>query len=76
MALQRDHEWNVLCYFAKKNVSRSGKVTYMFDSYGTPGWASEFLGPKNAPSEYHKGAFELIKGHFMAGMSFISYLIR
>ena len=48
----------------------------MFDSYGTPGWASEFLGPKNAPSEYHKGAFELIKERFMAGMSFISYLIR
>ena len=48
----------------------------MFDSYGTPGWASEFLGPKNATSEYHKGAFELIKERFMAGMSFISYLIR
>ena len=73
--LQRDHEWNVLFYFPKKCFQKR-QVTYMFDSYGTPGWASGFLGPKNAPLEYHKGAFELIKGHFMAGMSFIFYLIR
>ena len=67
---------NGMCYFTFQKNSRSGKVTYMFDSYGTPGWASGFLGPKNAPLEYHKGAFQLIEGHFMAGMSFIFYLIR
>lgn len=67
MTLLRNHDWHMVAYFAKKTVSKAGKVCYHYDSFATPGFGETLVGKKNERTPYYKGMLGLVQEQFEKG---------
>jgi hypothetical protein len=53
----------MVSFFAKKCV-KNGTMSYLYDSFGTPGWGRSFIGSEAQPSPFGDGMRQLIKNEF------------
>ena len=67
MTLFKNHDWHMVSFFAKKSVTNSGKVTYHYDTFATPGFGQTLVGEKNQRTNFHEGILGLIQEQFEKG---------